>query len=138
MVDLLAQVFTIDGLWKPINGESLIKSVYRQVYDDILPLLESNLHLDFTGKILNSLNDWVSIDNDHANDVVLTPRYVTNFMAQLARTNMDSFVWDTAMGSGGFLVSAMDIMMKDAEEKIQDHDKLKAKKTVSSIINCLG
>lgn len=128
VVDLLAQVFTIDGLWKPINGESLIKSVYRQVYDDILPLLESNLHLDFTGKILNSLNDWVSIDNDHANDVVLTPRYVTNFMAQLARTNMDSFVWDTAMGSGGFLVSAMDIMMKDAEEKIQDHDKLKAKK----------
>ena len=128
VVDLLAQVFTIDGLWKPINGESLIKSVYRQVYDDILPLLESNLHLDFTGKILNSLNDWVSIDNDHANDVVLTPRYVTNFMAQLARTNMDSFVWDTAMGSGGFLVSAMDIMVKDAEEKIQDHDKLKAKK----------
>lgn len=128
VVDLLAQVFTIDGLWKPINGESLIKSVYRQVYDDILPLLESNLHLDFTGKILNSLNDWVSIDNDHANDVVLTPRYVTNFMAQLARTNMDSFVWDTAMGSGGFLVSAMDIMVKDAENKIQDHDKLKAKK----------
>ena len=106
----------------------MIKSVYRQVYDDILPLLESNLHLDFTGKILNSLNDWVSIDNDHANDVVLTPRYVTNFMAQLARTNMDSFVWDTAMGSGGFLVSAMDIMVKDAENKIQDHDKLKAKK----------
>lgn len=128
VVDLLAQVFTIDGLWKPINGESLIKSVYQQVYDDILPLLESNLHLDFTGKILNSLNDWVSIDNDHANDVVLTPRYVTNFMAQLARTNMDSFVWDTAMGSGGFLVSAMDIMIKDAEDKIQDHDKLKAKK----------
>lgn len=128
VVDLLAQVFTIDGLWKPINGESLIKSVYWQVYDDILPLLESNLHLDFTGKILNSLNDWVSIDNDHANDVVLTPRYVTNFMALLAHTNMDSFVWDTAMGSGGFLVSAMDIMMKDAEEKIQDHDKLRAKK----------
>lgn len=128
VVNLLNEVFGIEGLWKPTNGESLIKSIYRQVYDDILPLLESNLHLDFTGKILNSLNDWVSIDNDHANDVVLTPRYVTNFMAQLARTNMDSFVWDTAMGSGGFLVSAMDIMMKDAEDKIQDHAKLKAKK----------
>ena len=128
VVNLLNEVFGIEGLWKPTNGESLIKSIYRQVYDEILPLLESNLHLDFTGKILNSLNDWVSIDNDHANDVVLTPRYVTNFMAQLARTNMDSFVWDTAMGSGGFLVSAMDIMMKDAEDKIQDHAKLKVKK----------
>lgn len=127
VVNLLSEVFSIQGLWEPINGESLIKSVYRQVYDDILPLLESNLHLDFTGKILNSLNDWVSIDNDHANDVVLTPRYVTNFMAQVARTNMDSFVWDTAMGSGGFLVSAMDIMMKDAEQKIQDRQALKQK-----------
>lgn len=128
VVNLLNEVFGIEGLWKPTNGESLIKSVYRQVYDDILPLLESNLHLDFTGKILNSLNDWVSIDNDHANDVVLTPRYVTNFMAKLAHTDMNSFVWDTAMGSAGFLVSAMDIMMKDAEHKIQDHAKLQAKK----------
>lgn len=127
VTDLLNGVFQIRGLWEPINGESLIKSVYTQVYDEILPLLDSNLHLDFTGKILNSLNDWVSIDNDHANDVVLTPRYITRFMAQMARTDMNSFVWDTAMGSGGFLVSAMDLMIKDARHKIQDKDKLDAK-----------
>lgn len=127
VMNLLSQVFTIEGLWKPVRGESLIKSVYTRIYADILPLLESNLHLDFTGKILNSLNDWVSIDNDHANDVVLTPRYVTNFMAKLARTDMNSFVWDTAMGSAGFLVSALDIMVKDARNKIQDKAKLEAK-----------
>ena len=127
VTDLLNGVFQIRGLWEPINGESLIKSVYTQIYDEILPLLDSNLHLDFTGKILNSLNDWVSIDNDHANDVVLTPRYITRFMAQMARTDMNSFVWDTAMGSGGFLVSAMDLMIKDARHKIQDKDKLDAK-----------
>lgn len=79
--------------------------------------MESNLHLDFTGKILNSLGDWVHIENDRENDVVLTPRYVTTLMAKLARTNMDSFVWDRAMGSAGFLVSAMDIMIKDAQAK---------------------
>ena len=69
---------------------------------------------------MNSLNDWVSIENDSANDVVLTPRYVTNLMAKMARTDMNSFVWDKAMGSAGFLVSAMDIMVKDAKEKIAD------------------
>ena len=94
-----------------------------------LSLLESNLHLDFTGRILNSLNDWVSIDNDAANDVVLTPRYVTQFMAKCARTNKDSFVWDKAMGSAGFLVSAMDIMIKDARETITDPDELDKKIT---------
>lgn len=126
---LLNPVFEKPVLWKPINGESIIKDLFNQVNVDIIPCLESNLHLDFTGKILNSLNDWVSIENDVANDVVLTPRYVTKLMAKLARTNMDSFVWDRAMGSGGFLVSAMDIMIKDANEKIKDVDELNEKIT---------
>ena len=124
---LLQPIFTKQALWQPKNGESLIHKIYVQVYNDILPLLESNLHLDFTGKILNSLNDWVSIDNDRQNDVVLTPRYITNMMARLAHTNKDSFVWDLAMGSAGFLVSAMDIMVKDAKNTIQDKQKLECK-----------
>ncbi|MBQ9505482.1 MAG: N-6 DNA methylase [Lachnospiraceae bacterium] len=124
---LLNPVFEKEALWKPINGESSVKELYRQVKEDIIPCLESNLHLDFTGKIFNSLNDWVSIDNDQQNDVVLTPRYVTTFMAHLARTDKDSFVWDKAMGSAGFLVSAMDIMIKDAQSKIKDKDELEAK-----------
>lgn len=63
---LLRGVFTKTVLWKPKNGESLLKVLFHQVKEDIIPLLESNLHLDFTGRILNSLNDWVSIDNDAA------------------------------------------------------------------------
>lgn len=124
IISLLGNVFNSKAMWKPVNGESLIKSLYNQISKDIIPLLEGNLHLDFTGKILNSLSDWVSIDNDSANDVVLTPSYITHFMAKLARTNKDSFVWDLAMGSGGFLVSAMDIMIKDAEDSIQDNTAL--------------
>lgn len=127
IIDLLQAVFNVKGLWEPHNGESALKAIYRQIYTDILPLLSSNLHLDFTGKILNSLNDWVSIDNDAANDVVLTPRYITQFMVKLARTDRNSFVWDTAMGSGGFITSAMDVMIRDAKAHIQDENKLKAK-----------
>lgn len=124
---LLESVFKKSILWKPKNGISILHTLFEQVRKDIIPCLESNLHLDFTGKILNSLNDWVSIENDAANDVVLTPRYVTQLMAKMARTNMDSFVWDKAMGSAGFLVSAMDIMIKDAKEKITDKATLDAK-----------
>ena len=124
---LLDSVFKKSVLWKPKNGISLLHALFEQVKKDILPCLESNLHLDFTGKILNSLNDWVSIENDAANDVVLTPRYVTQLMVKMARTNMDSFVWDKAMGSAGFLVSAMDVMVKDAKEKIADKSVLEEK-----------
>lgn len=127
IVGLLEGVFRKPVLWKPTNGISLLRTLFTQVKTDIVPCLESNLHLDFTGRILNSLNDWVSIDNDAANDVVLTPRYVTQLMAKMARTNKDSFVWDKAMGSAGFLVSAMDIMIKDAKESISDKSELEAK-----------
>ena len=127
IIGLLTPVFRKNVLWKPTNGESIIRNLFKQVKQDIIPCLESNLHLDFTGKILNSLNDWVSIENDAKNDVVLTPRYVTTFMARLARTDKDSFVWDRAMGSAGFLVSAMDIMIKDASDKISDAEELEEK-----------
>ncbi len=124
IISLLTPVFNKQVLWANNNGNSLIKHIFTNIYQNILPLLESDLQLDFTGKILNSLNDWVSIDNDKKNDVVLTPRYVTKLMTKLAHTNMDSYVWDTAMGSGGFLVSAMDEMIKDARNKIQDQEEL--------------
>ena len=124
---LLEGVFKKRQLWEPNNGISLIHTLFTQIKTDIIPCLEGNLHLDFTGRILNSLNDWASIDNDKANDVVLTPRFVTQLMAKMARTNKDSFVWDKAMGSGGFLVSAMDIMIKDAQESITDQAELESK-----------
>ena len=127
VINYLKPVFDKRNLWKPNKGESIIKSVYKQIKTEILPLLESNIHLDFTGKILNSLNDWVAIENDRLNDVVLTPRFVTNLMARICRTDMDSFVWDTCMGSSGFLISGMDIMIADAKTKIQDTDALAEK-----------
>ena len=115
---LLLPIFKNSSLYKPKNGESILKMLYRQVSSDIIPCL---------GKILNSLSDWVHIENDKANDVVLTPRYVTQLMAKLARTNKDSYVWDSAMGSAGFLVSAMNIMIADAQNTIHDVDELEAK-----------
>lgn len=127
VVDYLKPVFDKRNLWKPNKGESIIKSVYKQIKNEILPLLESNIHLDFTGRILNSLNDWVAIDNDRLNDVVLTPRFVTNLMARICRTDMDSFLWDTCMGSSGFLVSGMDLMIADAKSRIKDKDALAEK-----------
>lgn len=61
------------------------------------------------------MNSWVDIPDGGANDVVLTPRYITNFMAELTQVNMNSYVWDWALGSGGFLISAMNRMISQAQ-----------------------
>ncbi len=127
IISLLQNVFNRKDLWMPHNGVSILSELYRQVKYEVIPHLTSQFHLDFAGLILNRLSDWTGLENDAYNDVVLTPRYVTSFMARLCRTNMDSLVWDKAMGSAGFLVSAMDIMIRDARERIKDEDELAAK-----------
>lgn len=115
----LEQVFIASNLWRPNNGESILKKVYTRVKRDIMPIFTSAKHLDFTGKLFNVLNAWVDIPDSEKNDVVLTPRYVTDLMAKIAGVNMDSYVWDYAVGSAGFLISAMKLMLKDAEERIK-------------------
>ena len=115
----LSQVFISSNLWQATDGESKLKKVYSTVYKDIMPIFTSAKHLDFTGKLFNVLNAWVDIPDSERNDVVLTPRYVTDLMAKIAMVNMDSYVWDYAVGSAGFLISSMKIMLKDAEKRIK-------------------
>ncbi len=127
ILGLLQPIFTNKLLFTPVNGISPIKELFTDIKKDIIPVIESRLHVDFTGIILNSLSDWLSIENDKKNDVVLTPRYVTQLMAKLARTDKDSFVWDTAMGSGGFLISAMELMIADAKKSLKTEKEIEKK-----------
>lgn len=127
IINDLSRVFIYSDLWKPINGESKLKSVYSSVKQDIMPIFTSAKHLDFTGKLFNVLNAWVDIPDGEKNDVVLTPRYVTELMAKLAEVNKDSYVWDYATGSAGFLISSMKLMIKDAEERIKSPQELNEK-----------
>ena len=138
IINDLSRVFIYSNLWKPIKaksesntvnkGESKLKTVYAIVKNNIMPLFTSARHLDFTGNLFNILNEWVDIPDGDRNDVVLTPRYVTELMAKLVEVNKDSYVWDYAVGSAGFLISAMKLMLKDAEDKIKSLEELEKKK----------
>lgn len=127
IIDDLKQVFLYADLSIPINGESKLKSIYSVVKREIMPIFSSGKHLDFTGKLFNVLNDWVRVPDGDKNDVVLTPRYVTDLMAKIAEVNMNSYVWDFAAGSGGFLISSMRIMIDDAKKRCNSPQLLSEK-----------
>lgn len=127
IINDLSNVFASRNLSTPKNGESKIKTIYRFLKDNILPYFMSSTNLDFTGKLFNTLNEWVDVPDGAENDVVLTPRYVTDVMAKLTQVNMDSYVWDFAVGTAGFLISAMKLMIKDAEKNISSPEQLKQK-----------
>ena len=59
IINDLSRVFIYSDLWKPINGESKLKTVYIFVKNNIMPIFTSAKHLDFTGKLFNVLNTWV-------------------------------------------------------------------------------
>ena len=128
VMNVLRGIFVDYHLWKPRNAESHIKKIYKMVLDNIMPYLANNkYHLDFTGQLFNVLNRYVDIPDGEKNDVVLTPRYVCELMARLCEVNKDSFVWDYALGTGGFLISSMKLMIKDAQDTIKSQDILREK-----------
>ena len=116
----------------PENGETELKRLYTTVRHNIIPFLDPSKSgfIDFTGKLFNVLTSWISsLSSDKQNDAVLTPRYVTDAMAQMCNITKDDYIWDYALGTGGFLVSAMKLMLDDAE-KISDLTKREEKKTL--------
>ena len=127
IIDNLKNVFLYSKLQQVEDGESILKRVYIYIKNELMPIFTSARHLDFTGKLFNVLNDWVQVPDGNKNDVVLTPRYVTELMAKIAQVNKDSYVWDYALGSAGFLISAMKLMLEDAKKKITSEKELSQK-----------
>lgn len=114
--------------------QTAIKTIYQEIYYKLIPIYDVTGINDFTGKLFNVMNAWVDVPDGGANDVVLTPRYITNFMAQLTQVNQDSYVWDWALGSGGFLISSMNLMIQDAQlqhvnDLTKQHEKIEHIKT---------
>ena len=115
-----------------IETQTPIKTIYKEIYEKLIPIYDVTGINDFTGKLFNVMNAWVDVPDGGANDVVLTPRYITDFMVKLTQTNMNSYVWDWALGSGGFLISAMNQMITNAQEQY-NNDLTKQRKKIESI-----
>ena len=137
--DIYKQILIDENYYTPKNGESPIKTVYMVIKDDIMPIFLSGRHLDFTGRLFNVLNSWIPLrPGDDKNDVVLTPRYVTELMARLCKVNRESYVWDYAAGSGGFLISAMKLMIEDAKANVHSESEKRAKIDNIKLYQLLG
>jgi len=127
IINDLSVAFLFSQLSRPKGGESKLKTIYKFLYEKILPYFKSDKHIDFTGKLFNILNEWVDVPDGAENDVVLTPRYVTDLMAKLAQVNKNSYVWDYCVGTAGFLISSMKLMILDVEKTISSPDERKQK-----------
>lgn len=96
---------------------SATKQIFTFIYYNIFLSIDAMAgHLDIMGEMYSEFLKYALGDGKEIG-IVLTPPYITKMMATILNVNNHSRVMDLATGSAGFLISAMEIMIQDVEQK---------------------
>ncbi|MCL1622658.1 SAM-dependent methyltransferase [Moraxella sp. Tifton1] len=93
--------------------KQIFSFIYEYIYKSIDGLAG---HIDIMGEMYSEFLKYALGDGKEIG-IVLTPPYVTKMMAQILNIGIDNKVMDLATGSAGFLISAMELMIEQAETK---------------------
>lgn len=100
---------------KLIDGQaSVTKQIFTFIYEYIFKAIDGlGGHIDIMGEMYSEFLKYALGDGKEIG-IVLTPPYVTKMMSQILAIKKDNKVMDLATGSAGFLISAMELMIEDA------------------------
>lgn len=91
------------------------KQIFTFIYNNIYLSIDAMAgHLDIMWEMYSEFLKYALWDGKEI-WIVLTPPYITKMMATILDVNKESKVMDLATGSAWFLISAMEIMIQDAE-----------------------
>lgn len=101
---------------KHINERaSANKQIFSFIFHYIYLSIDARAgHLDIMGEMYSEFLKYALGDGKEIG-IVLTPPYITKMMASILDVNQNSKIMDLATGSAGFLISAMQLMIEDAE-----------------------
>lgn len=118
---------------KFINGKSSVnKQIFTFIFEYIFKSIDGlGGHIDIMGEMYSEFLKYALGDGKEIG-IVLTPPYVTKMMAQILDIKKDTKVMDLATGSAGFLISAMELMIEDANKQF-GRDTTQAKESIASL-----
>ncbi len=100
----------------PLGENGSLAWFIEQLEMRILPMMN---HYEYTEDALSIFyHEFIKYSSTDGKGlgIVLTPKHLTDFMCKLGDINKQSKVVDICCGSGSFLVTAMGLMCKDANE----------------------
>lgn len=103
------------------NRENVLREIISDINENVKDFIKTHEYFDVLGQLYIEFLRYAN--SDKGLGIVLTPPHITEFMSELAEVNKDSIVYDNCTGTGGFLVSAMNLMIKDAKG---DQEKIKS------------
>lgn len=92
----------------------ILIEIITDINDNVNSFIRTHKYFDVLGQLYIEFLRYAN--SDKGLGIVLTPPHITEFMAELAEVNKDSVVYDNCAGTGGFLISAMKLMIKDAKD----------------------
>ncbi len=104
--------------------EGVLKEIIDEIDENINNFIKSHKYFDVLGQLYIEFLRYAN--SDKGLGIVLTPPHITELFAELAQVNKNSVAYDNCTGTGGFLISAMSKMIKDAKG---DETKIKEIKT---------
>ena len=117
-------------LSKPTKGypKGLLNEIVTMLAEKVMPFITVYHDFDVVGAFYGEFLKYTGGDGKGLG-IVLTPKHVTELFSLIANVNKDSIVLDTCAGTGGFLISAMNQMMKSATTE-SDVEAIKKKKLI--------
>lgn len=100
--------------------DGVFKEIIRRICDNVWPYINVYHDFDVVGQFYGEFLKYTAGDKK-ALGIVLTPRHVAELFSLIANVSPESKVLDICAGTGGFLISAMQHMLKKAiteEERI--------------------
>ena len=93
--------------------ENKLRDIITEIDEKINNFLKTYRYYDILGQFYIEFLRYAN--NDKGLGIVLTPPHITELFSEIANVNKDSIVLDNCAGTGGFLISAMRKMIKDAK-----------------------
>ncbi len=104
--------------------DGVFKEIITRICDNVWPYINIYHDFDVVGQFYGEFLKYTAGDKK-ALGIVLTPRHVSELFSLIANVSPESKVLDICAGTGGFLISAMQHMLKKAitEEERTDIKK---------------
>lgn len=106
---------------------TLLRDFISSINQDILPHINES-EFDVLGKFYTQFIRYAG--SDKKTGLVLTPTHITDLFCEIAELSTDDIVFDPCCGTAGFLVSAMNYMLKKAGNDKDKHNNIKSSQLI--------
>ena len=108
--------------------ENKLRDIITEIDEKINNFMKTYRYYDVLGQFYIEFLRYAN--NDKGLGIVLTPPHITELFSEIANVSKDSLVLDNCAGTGGFLISAMRKMIKNAKGDSKKEERIKHKQII--------